>query len=169
MLFLTTTFVKICAQATCWVLRVRRAWRCYFACFASIDMMSQARRPAVFTGVLVVEVLMTQTQSRPQLECNVFSQANRGLSLQCGRPRTITRHITHIFREKIPWNKSFRSNCARFRATTAWSRKPAKTIDAAAYHSPGTHTITLGRRLKSAPKVESTRVWSRESSCDARA
>ena len=30
---LTTTFVKICAQATCWVLRVRIlvAWRWYFA------------------------------------------------------------------------------------------------------------------------------------------
>ena len=90
MLFLTTTFVKIPAQATCWVLGVRIAWRCYFACFASIDMMYQAMRPDIFTGALAVKVLMTQAQSRPQLECNVFSQANRGLSLRCGRPRTIT-------------------------------------------------------------------------------
>ena len=90
MLFLTTTFVKICAQSTCWVLRVRIALRWHFACFISIEMMSQTRRSDIFTGTLVVKVLMTQTQSRSQLEFNVLSQVNRGLSLRCRRPRTIT-------------------------------------------------------------------------------
>ena len=69
-----------------------------------IEMMSQDRRSDVFTRALAVEVLMTQAQSRPQLECNAFFR-KQNVDFRCDasvHALVIRLHLTHRFRAKIP-------------------------------------------------------------------